>query len=62
MELPVGEIASLGAAASWAIGLSLFRGEVRAIGAMPVNLFKGVLGMAMFALCAVALDLSLIHI
>ena len=59
MELPVGEIASLGAAASWAIGLSLFRGEVRAIGAMPVNLFKGVLGMAMFALCAVALDVPL---
>jgi len=52
MEIPVGEIASLAAAASWAIGLSLFRGEVREIGALPVNLFKGVLGMAMFLACA----------
>ena len=55
MELPVGEIASLGAAASWAIGLSLFRGEVREIGALPVNLFKGLLGMCMFAACAAVL-------
>lgn len=45
----LGEIASLGAALCWAIGLNLFRRDVRAIGARAVNLFKGMVGTALFA-------------
>lgn len=44
MRFPVGEVASLGAAVCWAVGLSLFRRDARELGARPVNLFKGVLG------------------
>ena len=51
MSLPVGEIASLGAALCWAIGLNLFRHDVQGIGARPVNLFKGIIGTTLFLLC-----------
>ncbi len=51
MEFPVGEIASLGAALCWAIGLNLFARDVRGIGARPVNLFKGIIGSALFLAC-----------
>jgi len=47
----LGELASLGAAACWAVGLNLFRRDVREIGARPVNLFKGVCGSVLFVAC-----------
>ncbi|MHC4938916.1 MAG: DMT family transporter [Planctomycetota bacterium] len=46
-----GEIASLAAALCWAIGLNLFRKDVRLIGARAVNLFKGIVGCTLFGLC-----------
>lgn len=51
MHLPVGELASLAAAACWAVGLTLFRRDVRAIGARQVNFFKGLVGTSMMLLC-----------
>lgn len=48
MAFPVGEVASLSAAACWAVGLTLFRGGVTEIGARAVNLFKGVFGTTLF--------------
>ena len=51
MCFPLGEIASLGAAACWAVGLTLFRRDVRAIGARQVNLFKGLVGTTLFLVC-----------
>jgi len=53
MSLPVGEIASLAAALCWAIGLNLFLRDVTEIGARAVNLFKGVIGTALFLICVV---------
>jgi drug/metabolite transporter (DMT)-like permease len=45
MAFPLlGEIASLAAACCWAVGLTLYRCDVRAIGAPQVNLFKGLIG------------------
>ncbi|MHC4933255.1 MAG: hypothetical protein ACYTGV_13810 [Planctomycetota bacterium] len=41
MSFPLGEVASLGAAAGWAVGLTLYRRDAREIGARAVNLFKG---------------------
>ena len=49
--LPIGELASLGTALCWAVGLTLFRRDVREIGARAVNLFKGIVGSAVFVLC-----------
>lgn len=46
-----GELASLAAALCWAIGLNLFRKDVRLIGARAVNLFKGIVGCALFGIC-----------
>jgi drug/metabolite transporter (DMT)-like permease len=51
LHLPVGELASLAAAACWAVGLTLFRRDVRAIGARQVNFFKGLVGTSMMLLC-----------
>ncbi|MCZ6785898.1 MAG: DMT family transporter [Planctomycetota bacterium] len=48
MSFPVGEVASVGAAVCWAIGLTLFRTDVREVGARHVNLFKGLLGTLIF--------------
>ncbi|MGQ0615365.1 MAG: DMT family transporter [Planctomycetaceae bacterium] len=50
MAFPVGEAASLGAAACWALGLNLYLRDVRGIGARAVNLFKGIVGTALFLL------------
>ena len=46
----IGEIASLAAAACWAVGLTLFRRDVRAIGARQVNFFKGLVGTTIMLL------------
>ncbi|MHC4409741.1 MAG: EamA family transporter, partial [Planctomycetota bacterium] len=46
-----GEFASLAAALCWAIGLNLFRKDVRLIGARAVNLFKGIIGCTLFLAC-----------
>jgi len=46
-----GELASLAAALCWAIGLNLFRKDVRLIGARAVNLFKGIIGCTLFLAC-----------
>jgi len=51
LSLPAGELASLGAALCWAIGLNLFRRDVRLIGARAVSLFKGIVGCVLFGLC-----------
>lgn len=48
--LPLGELASLGTALCWAIGLTLFRRDVREVGARAVNLFKGIVGSLAFLL------------
>jgi drug/metabolite transporter (DMT)-like permease len=50
----VGELASLAAALCWAVGLNLFRRDVRLIGARAVNLFKGILGCTLFLLVLLA--------
>ena len=47
-----GEIASLGAAMAWAIGLTLYRADTRATGARQVNQFKNLLGSWLFLLTA----------
>jgi len=44
----IGELASLAAALCWAVGLNFFRRDVRQIGARAVNLFKGIIGCALF--------------
>ncbi|MEM8885456.1 MAG: DMT family transporter [Planctomycetota bacterium] len=46
-----GELASLAAALFWAIGLNLFRKDVRLVGARAVNLFKGIFGCLLFLIC-----------
>lgn len=51
MSLPAGELASIAAALCWAVGLNLFRKDVRIIGARAVNLFKGLLGCTLFGVC-----------
>lgn len=48
MSFPVGEVASLGAAACWAVGLTLYRTDVKGIGPRQVNLYKGLQGTALF--------------
>ena len=48
MQFPLGEVASVGAAVCWAIGLTLFSADVREVGARHVNLFKGLLGTLVF--------------
>jgi drug/metabolite transporter (DMT)-like permease len=53
MPFPIGEIASLGAAACWAVGLNLFRRDAREIGPRPVNLFKAVVALPLLALSLV---------
>lgn len=58
MNFPLGEVASLGAAACWAIGLTLFRRDVRGIGARQVNLYKGLQGTALFLACLAFADLE----
>ncbi|MEJ2188021.1 MAG: DMT family transporter [Acidobacteriota bacterium] len=40
MQLPVGEIASLGAASLWAVAVVMFRGPIAMWGARAINLFK----------------------
>jgi len=50
MSFPVGEVASVGAAVCWAIGLTLFRNDVQQIGARAVNLFKGVVAFGALAI------------
>jgi drug/metabolite transporter (DMT)-like permease len=45
MSFPLGEIASLSAAACWAVGLNLFRRDAREIGPRPVNLFKAIVAL-----------------
>jgi len=50
VSFPLGEVASLGAAACWAVGLTLYRKDVKGIGARPVNLYKGLQGTALFLL------------
>jgi len=40
MQLPVGEIASLGAASLWAVAVVIFRGPIATWGARAINLFK----------------------
>jgi len=51
LSLPAGELVSLAAALCWAIGLNLFRKDVRLLGARAVNLFKGVFGCTLFLAC-----------
>lgn len=46
----VGEAASLGSAACFAVGLTLFTPAVRAVGAREVNLFKGAAALTLFLL------------
>jgi drug/metabolite transporter (DMT)-like permease len=48
VSFPLGEVASLGAAACWAVGLTLYRRDVKGIGARQVNLYKGIQGTALF--------------
>jgi len=57
----VGELASLAAALCWAVGLNLFRRDVRLIGARAVNLFKGVVGCSLFLIILVATGLPSIE-
>lgn len=54
MPIPVGEAASLGAAACFAVGLTLYRRDVTEVGAREVNLFKGVAALALFGLVLLA--------
>ncbi|MHC4339749.1 MAG: DMT family transporter [Planctomycetota bacterium] len=51
MSFPLGEVASLGAAAGWAVGLTLYRRDARDIGARAVNLFKGAFATLLFLIC-----------
>ena len=53
----VGELASLAAALCWAVGLNLFRRDVRLIGARAVNLFKGIVVCTLFLVILVATGL-----
>jgi len=54
LGFPLGELASLGAACCWAVGLNLFRRDVREIGARPVNLFKALAASVLFLLVLIA--------
>jgi drug/metabolite transporter (DMT)-like permease len=51
VSLPAGELVSLSAALCWAIGLNLFRRDVRLLGARAVNLFKGIFACTLFLAC-----------
>ncbi len=53
-----GEVASLGAAMAWAIGLTLYRADTRATGARQVNQFKNLLGSWLFLLTALIVGVS----
>ena len=48
---PLGEVASLAAAACWAIGLNLFRRDARDIGPRQVNFFKGAFAALLLLVC-----------
>ncbi len=53
-----GEVASLGAAMAWAIGLTLYRADTRATGARQVNQFKNLIGSWLFLLTALIVGVS----
>ncbi|MEM8873262.1 MAG: DMT family transporter [Planctomycetota bacterium] len=55
MQLPLGELAALGAAAVWAVGTVIFAHAGRNVPALALNLVKGVLALPLIVIAALIL-------